>query len=224
MILHHMMRAAAKKLKLIASSGNSARTISVPSAVRIGDLIVFASFGEESYTSAYPTVSLTSGFTQQTIDETGPGTATSGRIRYVLAYRISDGTEGGDSIQAFADATGHYWSTVLVFRHLEALTSVGAGSAFDAGGDDTGQQISYTAHLQDLPFICVVAAAVVRSLALENVSISNDNLTPVYYRAVDQISLRVFLRQFVIPAAETMTSTVTGTEYNLMNITTLLPG
>lgn len=208
----------------MTSNSTSTRTISVPNDVRAGHLIVLAAFGDATGTTAYPTTDLTSGYTERTVGYSGPVAGVTGRIKYVLAYKIADGTEGGTTIQAFSNAAGNYWSSVLIFRQQAAFTTIGAGSDFNDSGDDTGQQISYTAQLQDLPFICVAAGMVVQTLQDYEVSITNDNLTSVFYRAVDRTALRVLVRQFISPgSAETITSTVTGTEWNGLYVSTLLP-
>jgi hypothetical protein len=88
-------------------SGNSqqgAASLTVPTGVAAGDLMLWEQSGNGLFSAAIPT-----GF-DYIKNETQLVTA-----RYVLAWKIADGTEGGSTLTGFG-ATPHYVTKLLVFN------------------------------------------------------------------------------------------------------------
>ncbi len=216
MLHNRIRRSSSQGVVLVESVEVTTRTVTMPSDILPGDLAILIAFGRTN-----PTVSVTSGFTQQTFDTTVFDT----NYEYILATRILDGTEGGDSIQGFSISGSANYTTLLIFRKPGAVSAVGTGFAGEDYGDSTGQSISYPIHTQDLPFIGVIAAAVsYDSTPTRTVSISNSILTPIFTREEDETAIKIFVENTEYDEPRTMASAVTDSAYyNFLNITTLLP-
>lgn len=103
-----------------ANSNNSA-TVTVPSggsAPQSGDIIIFA---EGKITATPPTMVLPTGFTQIASQSTELGIEDGGGI---LAYKVSDGTEGGTTITGLTASLGQTKLLLILRQSSGAITSV----------------------------------------------------------------------------------------------------
>lgn len=111
-------------------------SITIPNGVQAGDLIVYAGWGDGG--SSAPTWNNPSGFT--TIYNQNSGIQSFGNYTLVVACKISNGTEGGDSFTTITGSARN--SMIFVLRGNVPLVSFGSATDVDffAGATNPSSQ------------------------------------------------------------------------------------
>lgn len=112
-------------IALVLSATSLIATLTVPSGVRAGDLLVFL---DRVSTTGLPTSVVPSGFTTAVTSNDATN------VRMITSYKIANGTEGGTNITGMTPGDFEDGKALLVFRGNKPIRTA---SLLDAAGEVT---------------------------------------------------------------------------------------
>lgn len=170
-------------LTFIEGTASSAATITAPTTINAGDLLIMADFAINA--ASVPTTVVPTGFTS--ISNTNNTTT----CKLIFSYKIADGTEDGSTITGM-DGDSLDRKTIGQFRGSPAISTVTLSAIFDSGftaGDPAIQTITASAGT---PPLIVIGCAVTTSAAnpLTNMSVSDGQFEASINRI--QVSYKIY--------------------------------
>lgn len=136
----------------VLSATSTATTITAPSGIQAGDLIVLLDRAEGDPFGGVPASAVPTDF--NTITDVNMTTASVEGIRTILSYKLANGTEGSSSLTGMA-GTGRVDKALLVFRGDKAASTITVASANGqaTNGNPTAQNVTASSGIAPLVVI-----------------------------------------------------------------------